>query len=177
MNLKQNSIHDNFLDEQDCSDLISYRDSMEYTDEFYILMEKIHDKFLSTIADGFDERMYIDNSIIRRYRTMVQKNGMDWHQDNVDFDGRKLEQRPFTGSIVLNKNFVGGQFKFKIDEKITVVHPKPGQLTLIRSGLLHGVEDVIIGNRYCLLLWARSDYRGDAIETHMTFSDNDNKEY
>ena len=72
MNLKQNSIHDNFLDEQECSDLISYRDSMEYTDEFYILMEKIHDKFLSTILFAYTSNIsLISNKCIR----ILQKNG------------------------------------------------------------------------------------------------------
>ena len=32
-------------------------------------------------------------------------NGMKWHIDNLNYDGKKLSQRTFTASIVLNKNF------------------------------------------------------------------------
>jgi len=172
MNLKQNSIHDNFLNEQECSDLIHYRDTEQYHGDYFDFIDDIHSRFLSTIADSFGEKMYVDNSIVRRYGTMVRKNGMKWHQDDVNYDNKILTQRKFTGSIVLNRNFVGGQFRFKIDGEdgdVTNVSPVPGQLVLIRSNIFHGVSDIIAGTRYCCLLWARPDYDGDARQNHLTF--------
>ena len=90
MNLKNHSIHDNFIDEKTCVELIEYRDSLKYDDNYYNKLDDIQQKILSAISTDFNENMHIDNSIFRRIDTMVQKNGMKWHIDNLNYDGKKF---------------------------------------------------------------------------------------
>ena len=151
-------IVDNFIPKETCDLLRGYKDRDDYDDNFFESSEKVYNLIKDQIGVRFNKEVHLDNFIIRSYSPSDSKNGMNLHLDNINWTGpngkvRNVESRIYTTMITLNSNFIGGDFLLE-DRKI---HPATGRLTILKSELLHGVDPLIMGTRYSMLFWMRSD--------------------
>ena len=168
-------IDKNFLDVDICNFLIEeyQKDDNHYSDRFYEVLSNINERIKLTIKEIYNENVFIDNFSIRHYLPYEEKNGMDMHQDHLNWTGadgitREVEHRIFTTVCVLNQRMLGG--RFRLEEKY--IFPKTGQLITLRSPVFHGVETITQGERFTLLTWYRGDYdRGDLKEVHLSRKD------
>ena len=74
------------------------------------------------------------------------------------FHARSDETRKLTSLVFLNDDFEGGKFYLQTGHQKTYPPQKKGTVVVFPSYQLHGVEDVIKGNRYTAVTWLVGPY-------------------
>ena len=164
---------DDFLTIDECNSLIDYLKNnlvLDLSEDFWHgrtlgctnindvfirkLVEQIHYRISNICVRSFDEDV-----IYPEYSNLVYwAPGMvlDAHADNFFLHDPSAEHytshRDYSSVIYLNDDYVGGE-TFFVDNRD--IKPKVGKMILFTSGKddVHGVREVISGDRFTMSLW------------------------
>tara|TARA_R100000773_G_C4186355_1_gene93976 strand:+ start:309 stop:869 length:561 start_codon:yes stop_codon:yes gene_type:complete len=91
----------------------------------------------------------IEKAQIIHYK--APSNGYEYHID-IGPDGTAAH-RKISMSLLLNKEYEGGEICFRSSEKESCTRPKMGEVVLFSSFLSHKVKPVTTGDRYVVVAW------------------------
>ena len=124
------------------------------------IMNKARMDILNIIRDKFNihdrHHIYPENSEIVKWDSENHSN-MGKHRDTShilnDIKPHPTLSYQYTTIVYLNDNFKGGETTINND----IIIPEQGKLVILDSSILHGVNDIISGERYTMPMWFTSD--------------------
>lgn len=85
-----------------------------------------------------------------QYTEYNQEGHYDWHMDIL---GKGINHRKISVSVLLNKNFEGGELEFKFGRGSEKIAQEKGDGVIFPSFYLHKVNPVTYGKRKSLVQW------------------------